>query len=162
MLGQPCAMFTGQRSCTALHGLQAWQAAQIRIALPADTCALCSLLTRQMPQLLTNSDLQGKAHGHAEVLKCLVTKYNNITDGCQLEMSRAVRMALWEYRPSAALTGVHFDVGSPRLCFAGSDARPCEALVSRLIYCCSQRMPTVAWQRASAGLLPGEAVAVLI
>ena len=45
------------------------------------------------------------AHGHAAVLKCLVNRYNNITDGCQLEMSRAVRMALWEYRPGAALTG---------------------------------------------------------
>lgn len=54
--------------------------------------------------------LQTKAHGHAEVLKCLVQKYNNISDGCQTEMSRAVRMALWEYKPAQALTGLCFQL----------------------------------------------------
>ena len=53
--------------------------------------------------------VQSKAHGHAEVLKCLVKSYNNITEGCQTEMSRAVRMALWEYKPQQALTGAPDD-----------------------------------------------------
>ncbi|KAK9797745.1 hypothetical protein WJX73_005342 [Symbiochloris irregularis] len=47
---------------------------------------------------------KSKAHGHAEVLKCLVQSYSNITEGCQTEMSRAVRMALWEYKPQQAFT----------------------------------------------------------
>ena len=49
--------------------------------------------------------LQGQAHGNAEVLKCLVRTYSKLADGCQREMSRAVRMALWEYKKGAALTG---------------------------------------------------------
>lgn len=49
--------------------------------------------------------LQGQAHGNAEVLKCLVKTYNKLAEGCQREMSRAVRMALWEYKKGAALTG---------------------------------------------------------
>jgi hypothetical protein len=51
------------------------------------------------------SCLQGKAHGHAEVLKCLVKNYKGLNDTCQTEMSRAVRMALWEYKRGMALTG---------------------------------------------------------
>ncbi len=49
--------------------------------------------------------LQGQAHGNAEVLKCLVKTYSKLAEGCQREMSRAVRMALWEYKKGAALTG---------------------------------------------------------
>ena len=49
--------------------------------------------------------MQGKAHGHAEVLKCLVKNYKTLNDTCQTEMSRAVRMALWEYQRGMALTG---------------------------------------------------------
>ena len=49
--------------------------------------------------------LQGQAHGNAEVLKCLVKTYGKLAEGCQREMSRAVRMALWEYKKGAALTG---------------------------------------------------------
>ena len=45
------------------------------------------------------------AHGHAEVLKCLVKNYKSLNDSCQIEMSRAVRMALWEYKKGTALTG---------------------------------------------------------
>lgn len=44
------------------------------------------------------SVLQGQAHGNAEVLKCLVKTYSKLAEGCQREMSRAVRMALWEYK----------------------------------------------------------------
>ena len=49
--------------------------------------------------------LQGKAHSNAAVLKCLLGQFNNVSDPCQKEGSRAVRMALWEYRPKAAITG---------------------------------------------------------
>lgn len=42
--------------------------------------------------------VQGQAHGNAAVLKCLVKVYSKLADGCQREMSRAVRMALWEYK----------------------------------------------------------------
>ena len=49
---------------------------------------------------------QGAAHGGAEVLKCLVKTYSKLADTCQREMSRAVRMALWEYKGGAALTSV--------------------------------------------------------
>lgn len=31
--------------------------------------------------------------------------YSKLADTCQREMSRAVRMALWEYKKGAALTG---------------------------------------------------------
>ncbi|KAK9816541.1 hypothetical protein WJX72_001742 [[Myrmecia] bisecta] len=56
---------------------------------------------------------KGKAHGNAEVLKCLVNSFSSISEGCQREMSRAVRMALWEYKKGGALTGMcDADVGS--------------------------------------------------
>ncbi|KAK9820440.1 hypothetical protein WJX72_010380 [[Myrmecia] bisecta] len=56
---------------------------------------------------------KGKAHGNAEVLKCLVNNFSSISEGCQREMSRAVRMALWEYKKGGALTGMcDADVGS--------------------------------------------------
>jgi hypothetical protein len=42
--------------------------------------------------------MQGQAHGNATVLKCLVKSYNKLAEGCQHEMSRMVRMALWEYK----------------------------------------------------------------
>ena len=56
--------------------------------------------------VMTSASLQGKAHGHAEVLKCLVRNYKGLNETCQTEMSRAVRMALWEYRKGMALTGL--------------------------------------------------------
>jgi hypothetical protein len=56
---------------------------------------------------------QGKAHGNAEVLRCLVRGYAGLAEGCQREMSRAVRLALWDFQKGAALTGVcDADVGS--------------------------------------------------
>lgn len=59
--------------------------------------------------LLTVSKLyaQGMAHGETEVLSCLINNYDTVDEGCQREVSRAVRMALWNYQPQLALTGNH-------------------------------------------------------
>ena len=48
--------------------------------------------------------LQGQAHGEMQVISCLVGNYQSIVADCQREVSRAVRMALWEYQPQLALT----------------------------------------------------------
>ena len=48
--------------------------------------------------------LQGQAHGETQVIACLVSNYQSIVSDCQREVSRAVRMALWEYQPQLALT----------------------------------------------------------
>jgi hypothetical protein len=48
--------------------------------------------------------LLGQAHGNAEVLKCLVKVYAKLADGCQREMSRAVRIRL------QFGMGLHFDM----------------------------------------------------
>ena len=66
---------------------------------------LAPLLLTRLPADFSVMLLQGQAHGNAEVLKCLVKTYSKLADGCQREMSRAVRMALWEYKKGAALTG---------------------------------------------------------
>lgn len=42
--------------------------------------------------------VQGRAHGKAEVLKCLVSFHEELTEQCRSETSRAVRMAFWEYK----------------------------------------------------------------
>lgn len=47
---------------------------------------------------------KGQAHGETQVIACLVTNYQIVGADCQREVSRAVRMALWEYRPQLALT----------------------------------------------------------
>jgi len=46
-------------------------------------------------------------HGQAAVLKCLVSKIDQLeSPGCAKEVSRSVRMALWQFRKGAALTNV--------------------------------------------------------
>jgi len=53
------------------------------------------------------ADKEGEGHGQGAVLKCLVEKYNQVTEGnCANEVSRAVRMSLWQYRKGAAMTAV--------------------------------------------------------
>ncbi|KAL0026108.1 hypothetical protein WJX79_000228 [Trebouxia sp. C0005] len=47
---------------------------------------------------------KGKAHGETQVIACLVSNYQSIVSDCQREVSRAVRMALWEYQPQLAVT----------------------------------------------------------
>eukprot|EP01026_Neomeris_dumetosa_P014680 TRINITY_DN1539_c0_g1_i1.p1 TRINITY_DN1539_c0_g1~~TRINITY_DN1539_c0_g1_i1.p1 ORF type:complete len:468 (-),score=66.09 TRINITY_DN1539_c0_g1_i1:500-1903(-) len=46
------------------------------------------------------------AHKVAAVIKCLIENYDDLEDGCGREMSRAVRMALWTYKPNGGITGV--------------------------------------------------------
>ena len=53
---------------------------------------------------LVFSSSQGQAHGETQVISCLVNNYQSIVADCQREVSRAVRMALWEYQPQLALT----------------------------------------------------------
>jgi len=50
------------------------------------------------------AEAKTKLRGNATVLKCLVENSGSVGDGCQSEMSRAVRFALWDYKPGAALT----------------------------------------------------------
>lgn len=49
-------------------------------------------------------EAKSKLRGNATVLKCLVENFKSLQDSCQIEMSRAVRIALWDYKPGAALT----------------------------------------------------------
>eukprot|EP00892_Ulva_mutabilis_P008395 jgi/Ulvmu1/5928/UM026_0050.1 len=50
---------------------------------------------------------EGK-HGHAEVLKCLANKMSDaqfeLSDSCEKQVSRAVRMAFWDYTDGTYLT----------------------------------------------------------
>lgn len=51
------------------------------------------------------SSVKGSGHGKAAVLKCLVEKHAAIAESqCANEISRATRMAIWQYRKGAALT----------------------------------------------------------
>lgn len=45
------------------------------------------------------SPLQGQAHGKAAVLRCLLSRLDALDGACEQEVSRAARMALWEYTP---------------------------------------------------------------
>ena len=68
------------------------------------------------------------------MLKCLVRTYSGVAEDCQREMSRAVRMALWEFRPGAALTSI------------------CDADVEQV--CKQVRLPiSIDWARGGARLL---------
>uniref|UniRef100_A0A7S0YM23 Golgi apparatus protein 1 n=1 Tax=Polytomella parva TaxID=51329 RepID=A0A7S0YM23_9CHLO len=49
---------------------------------------------------------KAKLRGTAAVLKCLVESFNELKEDCQTEISRAVRMALWNYSPAAPLTAI--------------------------------------------------------
>jgi Golgi apparatus protein 1 len=49
-------------------------------------------------------EAKNKLRGNATVLKCLVDNFKSITDACQSELSRAVRLALWDYKPGAGFT----------------------------------------------------------
>jgi len=52
-------------------------------------------------------DKVGEGHGKGAVLKCLVEKFPRVTEGnCANEVSRAVRMSLWQYRKGSAMTAV--------------------------------------------------------
>ena len=42
--------------------------------------------------------LQGRVHGKAEVLKCLIDYHDSLTSECAKETSRAARLALWDYQ----------------------------------------------------------------
>lgn len=50
------------------------------------------------------AEAKTKLRGNATVLKCLVENFKSLAEQCQTEMSRAVRLALWDYTPGAALT----------------------------------------------------------
>ena len=68
---------------------------------------------RRAPDARARAREQGKAHGNAEVLRCLVRGYSSLNETCQREMSRAVRLALWDFQKGGALTGVcDADVGT--------------------------------------------------
>eukprot|EP01023_Acetabularia_acetabulum_P062960 TRINITY_DN783_c0_g2_i1.p1 TRINITY_DN783_c0_g2~~TRINITY_DN783_c0_g2_i1.p1 ORF type:complete len:858 (-),score=205.30 TRINITY_DN783_c0_g2_i1:1114-3687(-) len=45
-------------------------------------------------------------HKVAAVIQCLIKNYDDLEDGCSREMSRAVRMALWTYKPNGGITAV--------------------------------------------------------
>lgn len=67
-------------------------------------------------------DARSKLRGNATVLKCLVENFRQISEQCQTEMSRAVRLALWDYKAGAALTAAcDNDVG--KLCPKGSRSK---------------------------------------
>lgn len=52
-------------------------------------------------------DKVGEGHGKGAVLKCLVEKFPRVSEGnCANEVSRAVRMSLWQYRKGSAMTAV--------------------------------------------------------
>ena len=43
--------------------------------------------------------LQGQAHRRSSVMKCLLSQLDELGGVCETEVSRAARMALWEYTP---------------------------------------------------------------
>jgi hypothetical protein len=45
--------------------------------------------------------LQGQVHRRAAVMKCLLSQLDDLGGVCETEVSRAARMALWEYTPGA-------------------------------------------------------------
>lgn len=68
------------------------------------------------------AEAKGKAHANAEVQKCLVQSYGAISEACQTQVSRAVRMALWEYKPGMALTGA-CDADVASICPKAGDSK---------------------------------------
>lgn len=48
------------------------------------------------------AEAKTKLRGNAEVLKCLVDNFKSVAEACQTEMSRAVRLALWDYKVGKA------------------------------------------------------------
>ena len=50
------------------------------------------------------AEAKNKVRGTGAVLMCLVDNFRKVSEGCQSEMSRAVRIALWDYKPGAGLT----------------------------------------------------------
>ena len=83
-----------------------------------------------------------KVRGKAAVLICLVDNFKVLAEQCQSEMSRAVRIALWDYTPGAALTGM-CDNDVNALC-PKVGARGAAVRVARLCGCryCSARLWT--------------------
>ncbi|MEW5310424.1 MAG: hypothetical protein WDW38_002223 [Sanguina aurantia] len=67
-------------------------------------------------------EARSKLRGNATVLKCLVENFRVLADQCQTEMSRAVRLALWDYKPGAALTA-SCDKDVQATCPKGSKSR---------------------------------------
>jgi Golgi apparatus protein 1 len=49
-------------------------------------------------------DAKTKLRGNATVLKCLTENFPHLVPTCQDEMSRAVRLALWDYKPGMSFT----------------------------------------------------------
>jgi Golgi apparatus protein 1 len=77
------------------------------------------------------AEARTKLRGNATVLKCLVENFKSLTDQCQTEMSRAVRLALWDYKPGAALTAAcddDVDSQCPRVGLTGSCLGVCRVL----------------------------------
>lgn len=67
-------------------------------------------------------DAKSKLRGNATVLKCLVENFRQISEQCQTEMSRAVRLALWDYKAGAALTAT-CDSDVEKLCPKGARSK---------------------------------------
>jgi Golgi apparatus protein 1 len=66
----------------------------VRSSCAAEVSSLCA-------------DAKRGGHGKAPVLKCLAANVPSMANkACQAEVSRALRMALWQYRPNSALTDV--------------------------------------------------------
>ena len=53
--------------------------------------------------------LQGQAHRRSSVMKCLLSQLDELGGVCETEISRAARMALWEYTPGACDWAVVID-----------------------------------------------------
>eukprot|EP00958_Prasinococcus_capsulatus_P008020 scaffold751_cov395-Prasinococcus_capsulatus_cf.AAC.27 len=81
------------------------------------------------------------SEGRAKVLKCLTNVYNTTSDGCQHELSRAVRMAIWQYHRGAPLT-TDCDGDVVKYCLTSAQARHPGVRVSSLgqnMRCLSKR-----------------------
>ncbi len=70
-------------------------------------------------------EAKSKLRGNATVLRCLVDNFKAVSEQCQAEMSRAVRLALWDYKPGAALTAA---------CDTDVDTR-CPRVSSGVVWC---------------------------
>jgi hypothetical protein len=68
--------------------------------------------------------LQGRVHGKAEVLKCLISYHDSLTSECAKETSRAARLALWDYQVSCTLPFVMLVCGGADWRCGGYMLRP--------------------------------------
>ncbi|KAL4443753.1 hypothetical protein ABPG75_011490 [Micractinium tetrahymenae] len=84
--------------------LVSWAASQDDYRLNYDIGAACQADVDAQCKAEKQQLVAGQGHG--VVLKCLVGRFKSLSEGCQNELSRGVRTALWVYKEGSPLTKV--------------------------------------------------------